>query len=60
MLSALGSIASILGLLVSLWVLYRERIIEKDVSGLKLEEEAWHEEEIRQEARARETGPLHL
>lgn len=48
-LSALGSIASILGLLVSLWVLYRERIIEEDVVNLRHEEEAWHEKESHKE-----------
>jgi hypothetical protein len=44
LLSDVGSAASILGLLVSLYVLYREVIIEKDVTDLKNEEEAWHKE----------------
>lgn len=43
-LSAFGSIASILGLAVSLYVLYKEHIIENDVIELKHEEEAWHKE----------------
>ena len=42
MLSALGSLASIFGLAVSLWVLWREKRIQKDVTELKTEEEAWH------------------
>jgi hypothetical protein len=42
MLSALGSIASILGLLVSLYVLWRETKIEDEVHDLKTEEENWH------------------
>jgi len=43
-LSDAGSVASILGLLLSGYVLYREVIIEKDVMDLKNEEEAWHKE----------------
>jgi hypothetical protein len=42
MLSALGSVASILGLVISLYVLYREIAIQKEVHTLKVEEEAWH------------------
>lgn len=44
-LSALGSVASMLGFFVSLYVLWRERIIGDDVEKLKKEEETWHEEE---------------
>ena len=44
-LSAAGSVASIFGLGVSLYVLRRERFIEEDVIALKHEEETWHEEE---------------
>jgi hypothetical protein len=39
-----GSVASILGLLISVYVLWREYVIEKDVTALKNEEEAWHKE----------------
>jgi hypothetical protein len=39
-----GSVASILGLLISVYVLWREYVIEKDVTTLKNEEEAWHKE----------------
>ena len=46
-LSAFGSIASILGLAVAIFVLWREYRIEKDVMELKHEEEAWHEKENR-------------
>ena len=42
MISLIGSIASILGLAVSLYVLYREIVISKEVHELKNEEEAWH------------------
>ena len=44
MLNNLGSVASILGLGVSLYVLIRELRIEKNVQDLKIEEEAWHKE----------------
>jgi hypothetical protein len=44
-LSAMGSLASIAGLLVSLYVLRKEKVIEEDVTMLKYEEEAWHEKE---------------
>lgn len=37
-----GSLASILGLCVSLYVLWREVGISKDVEQLKSEEESWH------------------
>jgi len=43
MISIIGSIASILGLAVSLYVLYREIAISKEVHDLKVEEDAWHE-----------------
>ena len=52
MIQTLGSVASIIGLAVSVYILVRERIIEKDVVDLKHEEEAWHEKEIRQEVRS--------
>jgi hypothetical protein len=41
-LSISGSVASILGLLVSLYVLYREVAIQEEVHILKSEEETWH------------------
>lgn len=41
-LSAVGSVASILGLLVALYVLWREVRIADDVTTLKTEEEQWH------------------
>lgn len=47
-LSAVGSLASILSLMVSLWVLWKERKIEADVTALKTEEEQWHGEEQEQ------------
>jgi hypothetical protein len=46
-LSALGSIASILGLLVSVYVLWRELVLQHDVTVLKEEEEAWHKNDTR-------------
>lgn len=42
MLSALGSLASIFGLFVSLYVLWRELRIQKDVETLQHDEEMWH------------------
>jgi hypothetical protein len=45
MISTIGSIASIIGLLVSLYVLYREIAISKEVHALKNEEEQWHTDE---------------
>jgi hypothetical protein len=42
-LSAAGSIASILGFFLTVYVWWRERIIGDDVEKLKKEEEAWHE-----------------
>jgi hypothetical protein len=42
-LSAVGSVASILGLLVSLYVLWRELALQADVTKLKKEEEDWHD-----------------
>jgi hypothetical protein len=44
MISVIGSAASVLGLIVSLYVLYREIAISKEVHLLKSEEEAWHKE----------------
>jgi hypothetical protein len=40
--NAVGSAASILGLLVSLYVLYREIALQREVHILKGEEEEWH------------------
>lgn len=37
-----GSIASIIGMFTSLYVLWREVGIGKDVEQLKSEEESWH------------------
>jgi hypothetical protein len=42
MLTIFGSIASILGLCVSVYVLIREIAISKEVHVLKNEEESWH------------------
>ena len=42
MISTIGSIASIIGLAVSLYVLYREIAISKEVHDLKVEEDIWH------------------
>ena len=42
-LSAIGSVASILGLLVSLYVLWRELRLQRDMTALKDEEEEWHD-----------------
>jgi len=44
MLSNIGSLASILGLLVSIYVLWREIKIQKEVEELKSEEETWHKQ----------------
>jgi hypothetical protein len=41
-----GSIASILGFAVSVYVLYREIAISKEVHILKGEEEAWHKNKV--------------
>jgi hypothetical protein len=38
-----GSISSILGLAISVYVLYREIAIQKEVHALKGEEERWHQ-----------------
>jgi len=43
-LETLGSLSSMAGLLVSLYVLWREIRIQKDVTVLKDEEENWHKE----------------
>ena len=45
--SLAGSLASILGLFVSLYVLLKERIIGADVEQLKKEEEDWHKDDPR-------------
>lgn len=45
--SLAGSLASILGLFVSIYILVREYFIEKDVTILKNEEEAWHKDDPR-------------
>jgi len=42
-LSAFGSIASILGLRISLYIWWRELKISRDVAELKQEEEKWHD-----------------
>lgn len=42
-LSIIGSVSSILGLVVSLYVLWREHVLQDDVTTLKNEEEQWHE-----------------
>ncbi len=39
-----GSLASILGLLVSIYVLWREIRIQEEVEELKSEEETWHKQ----------------
>jgi hypothetical protein len=44
MIDHIGSVASILGLAVSLYVLYREIAIQKEVHILKGEEEVWHKD----------------
>jgi hypothetical protein len=43
--SLAGSLASILGFFVSIFVLLREFVIERDVEKLTQEEENWHEKE---------------
>ena len=45
--SLAGSLASVLGLFVSIYVLIREYFIEEDVATLKNEEEAWHKNDTR-------------
>jgi hypothetical protein len=42
-LSAVGSVSSILGLLLTLYVLYKEQVLQADMTKLKQEEEDWHE-----------------
>jgi hypothetical protein len=44
MISIISCIASVLGLAVSLYVLYREIAISKEVHDLKTEEDQWHKE----------------
>ena len=45
--SLAGSLASILGLFVSIYVLIREYFIEEDVATLRHEEEEWHKDDTR-------------
>jgi hypothetical protein len=45
--SIAGSLSSMFGLLVSLYVLLRELVLQRDVTLLKEEEEAWHRNEPR-------------
>jgi hypothetical protein len=42
MIAIISCVASVLGLIVSLYVLYREIAISKEVHTLKNEEEQWH------------------
>ncbi len=42
-LTVVGSFASIFGLVVSLYVLWREVRLQNDVTRLKDEEEEWHD-----------------
>jgi hypothetical protein len=44
-IGAVGSLASIAGLVIAVYVLRKERSIEQDVSMLKYEEESWHRKE---------------
>ena len=44
-IGAVGSLASIAGLIIAVYVLRKERSIEEDVSMLKYEEESWHNKE---------------
>jgi hypothetical protein len=46
-LSIAGSLSSMLGLLVSLHVLLREWVLQRDMTTLKNEEEAWHKNDPR-------------
>jgi hypothetical protein len=39
-----GSIASILGCLLAVYIMWHERTIEREVHTLKGEEEKWHEQ----------------
>jgi hypothetical protein len=45
-LNALGSMASILGLIVSIYVLWRELQLGKDLTTLKNEEEQWRKDDV--------------
>ena len=45
--SIAGSLSSMFGLLVSLYVLFRELVLQRDMTTLKNEEEAWHRNEPR-------------
>jgi hypothetical protein len=46
-LDHVGSIASIVGMCVSLYVLWREVKIKDELDALKAEEEQWHDERQR-------------
>ena len=46
-IGAVGSLSSIAGLVISLYVLRKEGVIEEDVTMLKYEEESWHKKETR-------------
>jgi hypothetical protein len=43
-LGAFGSVSSILGLLLSIYIWWREEKIEKEVHDFKTESEKWHDE----------------
>jgi hypothetical protein len=45
LLNAFGNVASILGLVLSLYVLWREVLISDEVHELKQEEEQWREDD---------------
>ena len=44
MTQLIGTVASVLSLCVSSYVLWRELRLQKDVTALKAEEEGWHKE----------------
>ena len=39
-----GSVASIIGCCLAIYIMWHERTIERDVHDLKAEEEGWHDE----------------
>lgn len=45
-IGAAGSIASIVGLLFSIYVYHKELDIEQEVSAMKNEEESWHKDRL--------------
>lgn len=45
--SIIGSLSSVLGMFISLYVLLRELVLQKDMTELKSEEEAWHKNDPR-------------